>query len=266
VKTKIEWTDTTWNPVRGCVKVSPGCRNCYAEAFAERFRGVVGHPYEQGFDPRLVPEKLEEPLKWKKPRRVFVDSMSDLFQDGVPDYFIGNVFSVMEGSRRHTYQVLTKRAERMADWVTKFDNWLRYAGDTTFAKKLPNVWLGVSVEDRKYGLPRIKHLQRTPAAVRFLSCEPLLEDLGRIDLAGIHWVIIGGESGPNARECSLDWIHDLVEQCSVAEVPVFVKQIGARPCYLDAQTGAKTPFPISDKKGGYIGDFPCHFQREWPRV
>lgn len=262
--TSIEWTDTVWNPVRGCIKISPGCKNCYAEAFAERFRGVVGHPYDQGFDPRLVPEKIEEPLSWKRPRMVFVNSMSDLFQDAVPDWFIGNVFSVMEACRRHTFQVLTKRPERMADWVGKFDAWLRYAGDTTFAKKLPNVWLGASVEDRKYGLPRIDHLRRTPAAVRFLSCEPLLEDLGQIDLTGIHWVIVGGESGRNARECNLDWIHNIVEQCSAAEVPVFVKQLGAKPYYLDTETGAKTPFTITDPKGGYIGDFPCHFLREFP--
>jgi protein gp37 len=262
--TSIEWTDTVWNPVRGCVKVSPGCKNCYAEAFAERFRGVAGHPYEQGFDPRIVQEKLEEPLGWKRPRMVFVNSMSDLFQEYVPDWFISNCFSVMEGSRRHTYQVLTKRPERMADWVIKFDEWLQYAGDTTFAKKLPNVWLGVSVEDRKYGLPRIEHLRRTPSAIRFLSCEPLLEDLGQIDLTGIHWVIVGGESGRGARECNLDWIHSIVEQCSAAEIPVFVKQLGAKPFYLDTGTGAKTPFAITDPKGGNIQDFPCHFLREFP--
>lgn len=266
MKTKIQWTDASWNPLRGCVKISPGCKHCYAEAFAERFRGVAGHPYEQGFDLRLVPAKLEEPLGWKTPRMVFVNSMSDLFQDGVPDYFINNVFSVMEGSRRHTYQVLTKRAERMADWVIKFDEWLRYASDVTFAQKLPNVWLGVSVEDRKYGLPRIEHLRRTPSAIRFLSCEPLLEDLGQIDLSGIQWVIVGGESGRGARECNLDWIHNIVEQCSAAEIPVFVKQLGAKPYYLDTISGAKMPFDITDAKGGNIGDFPCHFLREFPTV
>ncbi len=262
---KIEWTDTVWNPVRGCVKISPGCKNCYAEAFAERFRGVVGHPYEQGFDLRLVPEKLEDPLHWIKPRMVFVNSMSDLFQDGVPDYFIGKAFSVMEGCQRHTFQVLTKRPERMADWVTKFDDWLRYAGDVTFAQKLPNVWLGVSVEDRKYGLPRIDQLRKAPSAIRFLSCEPLLEDLGQIDLTGIHWVIVGGESGRVARECNLDWIHNIVEQCSDAAVSVFVKQLGAKPFYLDTETSAKTPFSIRDPKGGDIRDFPCHFLREFPQ-
>lgn len=264
-ETNIEWTDTVWNPVRGCVKVSPGCKNCYAEAFAERFRGVKGHPYEQGFDVRLVPQKLEDPLGWKNPKMIFVNSMSDLFQVDVPDWYIQNVFSVMEGTRRHTYQVLTKRAERMADWVIKFDKWLRYAGDTTFAQKLPNVWLGVSVEDQKYGLPRIECLRNTPSAIRFLSCEPLLEDLGQIDLTGIHWVIVGGESGRSARECNLDWIHNIVEQCSAAEVSVFVKQLGAKPYYIDTETGVKTPFRISDSKGGNIGDFPCHFLREFPK-
>ena len=230
-ETSIEWTDTVWNPVRGCVKISPGCKNCYAEAFAERFRGVPGHPYEQGFDLRLVPEKLEDPLHWIKPRMVFVNSMSDLFQDGVPDYFISNAFSVMEGCQRHTFQVLTKRPERMADWVIKFDEWLRYAGDVTFAQKLPNVWLGASVEDRKYGLPRIEHLRRTPSAIRFLSCEPLLEDLGRIDLTGIDWVIVGGESGPNARPMHPEWVTTLLCQCKEAAVPFFFKQWGEFASY-----------------------------------
>lgn len=248
-ETKIEWTDVTWNPVRGCVKISPGCRNCYAETFAERFRGVKGHPYEQGFDPRLVPEKLEDPLKWKKPRMVFVNSMSDLFQDGVPDWFIGNVFSVMEGTRRHTYQVLTKRAERMEKWVSDFDVWLRYAGDTVFPKKLSNVWLGVSVEDRKYGLPRIDHLRRTPAVVRFLSCEPLLEDLGEIDLTGIHWVIVGGESGRNARPMRPEWARSLRDQCQAAGVPFFFKQWG--PWAWDDQLlsdglAVEQAFPVSN--------------------
>jgi protein gp37 len=264
-KTKIEWTDTTWNPIRGCTKISPGCKNCYAEAFAERFRGVPGHPYEQGFDLRLVPEKLEEPLSWRTPRMVFVNSMSDLFHKGVPDWFIQNVFSVMEGTRRHTYQVLTKRPERMLAFVVEFDKWLQYAGDVTFAQKLPNVWLGASVEDRQYGLPRIEYIRQMPGAVRFLSIEPLLEDLGEIDLTNIDWVIVGGESGRGARECNLDWIHSIVEQCSAQNVPCFVKQLGAKPYYLDAETKAKTAFEIRDSKGGDIRDFPCHFQREWPQ-
>ena len=187
---KIEWTDATWNPVRGCTKISPGCKHCYAETFAERFRGVPGHPYEQGFDLRLVPDKLAEPLRWPIPKRVFVNSMSDLFHKDVPDDYIVSVVRVMLMADWHTYQVLTKRSERMRDLLkTK----LRFASNRS------HIWWGVSVEDRRYGLPRIEHLRRAPARVRFLSVEPLLEDLGTINLDGIHWVIVGGESGPGAR-------------------------------------------------------------------
>ena len=206
---QIEWTDATWNPVRGCDKVSPGCKHCYAETFAERFRGVARHPYEQGFDLRLVPEKLEEPLRWRKPRRIFVNSMSDLFHEGVPDEYVLQCLDVMRRagwSRGHTFQALTKRAERMRAICSRL-RWdgstLRLAGPgatgTPALTLMPFVWLGVSVEDRKYGLPRIDELRATPAALRFLSIEPLLENLGEIDLTGIGWVIIGGESGIHAR-------------------------------------------------------------------
>ena len=222
---KIEWTEATWNPVRGCTKISPGCKHCYAETFAQRFRGVVGHPYEQGFDLRLVPETLDEPLRRSKPTTYFVNSMSDIFHEGVPDYYVQSIFSVMEGAQRHTFQVLTKRAERMAKWVQDFDHWLQYAGGTTFAKKLPNAWLGVSVEDRKYGLPRVEHLRQTPAAIRFLSIEPLLEDLGEVNLTGIDWVIVGGESGPGARPMEADWARSLRNQCAAAGVAFFMKQM-----------------------------------------
>jgi protein gp37 len=170
---KIEWTEATWNPVRGCIKISPGCAHCYAETFAERFRGVKDHPYEAGFDPRLVPHKLVDPLKWKSSRRVFVNSMSDLFQDAVPEDYIASVGEIMKSTPRHIYQVLTKRASRMADLLSTV--FLPYA-------RLSNVWWGVSVEDRKHGIPRIDQLRRVPAATRFLSIEPLLEDLGEIDL------------------------------------------------------------------------------------
>jgi protein gp37 len=153
----------------------------------------------------------------------------------------------------------------MLAFVVEFDKWLQYAGDVTFAQKLPNVWLGASVEDRQYGLPRIEYIRQMPGAVRFLSIEPLLEDLGEIDLTNIDWVIVGGESGRGARECNLDWIHSIVEQCSAQNVPCFVKQLGAKPYYLDAETKAKTAFEIRDSKGGDIRDFPCHFQREWPQ-
>ena len=214
---KIEWTDTTWNPVRGCKKVSPGCAHCYAETFAERFRGVPGHPYEQGFDLRLVPEKLREPFTWTAPRMIFVNSMSDLFQDGVPDAFIDDVAKVMHETEWHTYQVLTKRADRMRDLL---QTRLRpYALDL-------HIWWGVSVENRRHGLPRIQALQDSPVAVRFLSVEPLLEDLGTLDLHGISWVIVGGESGRGARPMKQEWVVSLRDQCAAAGVPFFFKQWG----------------------------------------
>jgi len=217
INSKIEWTDATWNPIRGCTKISPGCKHCYAEAFAERFRGVKGHPYEQGFDLRMIPEKLLEPLQWKKPRMVFVNSMSDLFQPGVPDDFIIEVVKVMKRANWHTYQILTKRSERMRDLLKDKLN---------FAAAASHIWWGVSVEDRRYGVPRIAHLQATPVRIRFLSIEPLLEDIGRIDLAGVHWVIVGGESGPSARPIRKEWVLQLKNQCSQANVPFFFKQWG----------------------------------------
>ena len=214
---KIEWTDATWNPVRGCVKVSPGCKHCYAETFAERFRGIPGHPYEQGFDLRLVDDKVDEPLKWRTPKMIFVNSMSDLFQRGVPDDFIVRVAKVMQQANWHTFQVLTKRSGRMSELLrTKL----------AFAAGLKHIWWGVSVEDRKYGLPRIDDLRAAPAAVRFLSVEPLLEDLGRINLRGISWVIVGGESGPGARPMDKSWVLTIRDQCRKAEVPFFFKQWG----------------------------------------
>jgi protein gp37 len=205
---KIEWTDATWNPVRGCAKISPGCKHCYAERFAERFRGVPGHPFEQGFDLKLVPHKLAEPLRWSEPRMIFVNSMSDLFQDEVPESYI---------SRVATYQVLTKRSERLRDML---------GGPLREVAGEPHIWWGVSVEDRKYGLPRISNLQATPAAVRFLSVEPLLEDVGKIPLEGISWVIVGGESGPGARPMKEDWVLSIREQCKAAGVAFFFKQWG----------------------------------------
>jgi protein gp37 len=213
----IEWTDATWNPVRGCTKISPGCKHCYAETFAERFRGVPGHPYEQGFDLRLVPKKLAEPLLWTTPKMVFVNSMSDLFHEGVSAEYILAVVDVMRRANWHTYQVLTKRSERMRDLLgTK----LRHAAAE------PHIWWGVSVEDKKYGLPRVAHLQDSPVKMRFLSVEPLLENLGPIDLGGIGWVIVGGESGPGARPMDAAWVHSVREQCQAANVPFFFKQWG----------------------------------------
>lgn len=213
----IEWTDATWNPVRGCTKISPGCKHCYAETFAERFRGVKGHPYEQGFDLRLVPEKLTEPFTWRTPKLVFVNSMSDLFQDGVPDDYIDAVCHVMVKTNWHTFQVLTKRSERMEALL---------ATRLRFAAKQSHIWWGVSVEDRKYGLPRIPDLQAAPAAVRFLSIEPLLEDLGTFDLSGISWAIVGGESGPGARPMKKEWVISVRDQCRQSRVPFFFKQWG----------------------------------------
>jgi protein gp37 len=216
-ESKIEWTDATWNPVRGCVKISPGCKHCYASTFAERFRGVKGHPYEQGFDLRIVPEKLLEPLTWRTPKLVFVNSMSDLFQDGVPDQYIEAVALVMTEARWHTFQVLTKRSRRMAALLST---------TLKFAATHPHIWWGVSVEDKRYGLPRIEHLRSSPAAMRFLSVEPLLEDLGKFDLSGISWVIVGGESGAGARPMKRDWVVSIRNQCSAQEVPFFFKQWG----------------------------------------
>jgi protein gp37 len=214
---KIEWTDATWNPVRGCTKISPGCKHCYAERFAERFRGVPGHPFEQGFDLRLLPEKLAEPLRWSEPRMIFVNSMSDLFHEHVPLQFIARVAATMRIARWHTYQVLTKRSERLRELL---------CGALAESARERHIWWGVSVEDREYGIPRIADLQATPAAVRFLSVEPLLEDVGLLPLEGISWVIVGGESGPGARPMKEAWVESIREQCDAAGVPFFFKQWG----------------------------------------
>jgi protein gp37 len=216
-KSKIEWTDATWNPVRGCTKISPGCAHCYAETFAERFRGVPGHPYEQGFDLKLVPEKLVDPLRWTRARMIFVNSMSDLFHKDVSDAYVGMVAEVMRSANWHTYQVLTKRSERLAQMLQT---------DLREHAQERHIWWGVSVENRRHGLPRIDHLREAPAAVRFLSVEPLLEDLGTIDLTGISWVIVGGESGHGARPMQADWVRSIRDQCEAAGVSFFFKQWG----------------------------------------
>ena len=208
----IEWTDATWNPVRGCTKISPGCKHCYAETFAERFRGVPGHPFEQGFDLRLVPDALELPLRWRSPRRIFVNSMSDLFHEDVPEAFVRQVFEVMRLASPHAFQVLTKRSARMAE-LTK----------TLVVPE--NVWMGVSIENEDY-TSRIDDLMRVPAKVRFLSIEPLLGPIRRLSLHGIHWVIVGGESGPRARPMDPAWVRSIRDQCAKAGVPFFFKQWG----------------------------------------
>jgi protein gp37 len=214
---KIEWTDTTWNPLRGCTKISPGCKHCYAETFAERFRGVPGHPYQQGFDLRLVPAKLAEPFEWSGPRTVFVNSMSDLFQPGVPDEYIEEVVRIMVEANWHTYQVLTKRSDRLLELLST---------KLRFAASHRHIWWGVSVEDRKYGLPRIVHLRKAPAAIRFLSIEPLLEDLGQFNISGIDWAIVGGESGHGARLMQPEWVERIHRICGDAGVAFFFKQWG----------------------------------------
>jgi protein gp37 len=217
LKSTIEWTDATWNPVRGCTKISPGCKHCYAETFAERFRGVKGHPYEQGFDLRLVPAKLGEPLKWRAPKMIFVNSMSDLFHDLVPDSYIVAVARLMVAAKWHTYQVLTKRSQRLRDLLnTKL----------RFAAEQPHIWWGVSVEDKKYGVPRIEDLRNASASIRFLSVEPLLEDLGKVNLHGVDWMIVGGESGPGARPMKKEWVLRLRDECQRHRVPFFFKQWG----------------------------------------
>jgi protein gp37 len=246
----IEWTDATWNPVRGCTKISPGCTHCYAETFAERFRGVAGHPYEQGFELRLVPEKLTEPLKWAASKTVFVNSMSDLFHEGVPDAYIEQVVRVMEVADWHTYQVLTKRAGRLREMLS---------GPLASAAGLGHIWWGVSVENRKPGLPRIDELRAAPAAVRFLSIEPLLEDLGRIDLTGIDWVIVGGESGWRARRMDPAWVISVRDQCHADGVFFFFKQWGGAQKSkhgrkLDGRTYDEMPQPAARPT-------PSRFQR-----
>lgn len=210
---KIEWTEQTWNPVVGCTKVSPGCAHCYAEPMAYRLQAMGTQGYEHGFKLTLLPQRLDEPLRRKKPTIYFVNSMSDLFHEKIPFDYIDRVFDVIRRTPQHTYQILTKRADRMAEY---------------FAGKTPpkNAWLGVSVENKKYGLPRIDHLRTVKASIRFLSVEPLLESLGKINLRGIHWVIVGGESGPKARPMQKEWVDAIRAQCEAKDVAFFFKQWG----------------------------------------
>jgi protein gp37 len=249
-KSKIEWTEATWNPIRGCTKISPGCKHCYAATFAERFRGVDGHPFEQGFDLRLIPDKLSDPLDWKKPRRIFVNSMSDLFHEDVTDKYISRVAEVIVEANWHTFQVLTKRSSRMRDLLnTKL----------SFAAKAPNIWWGVSAEDRQYGLPRIAHLREAEVHTRFVSVEPLLEDIGAVDLSGVNWVIVGGESGHGARPFELDWARNLIGECRRQRVACFVKQVGRRP--WDKGKAIK----LESNKGGEMAEWPEDIRvREFP--
>ena len=212
----IEWTDATWNPMTGCTKITRGCKNCYAARFAERWRGIRGHPYEQGFDLRIWPERLSQPARWRKPRKIFVNSMSDMFHKNIPRQFIDKVFEQMENEDRHIYQILTKRSSLMRSYLRR-----RYTDSQT----PEHIWCGVSVEDIN-GKARIRHLQTAPAALRFLSIEPLLGPIGEIDLDGISWVIVGGESGPKARTLCKEWVLDIRDQCAENSVPFFFKQWG----------------------------------------
>lgn len=210
---KIEWTEQTWNPVSGCTKISPGCKHCYAEKMAERLRLMGCSGYEHGFELTLQPARLHQPEQRKKPTVWFVNSMSDLFHEGVPDDYIDKVMDVIRRTPQHTYQLLTKRAERLPEYFA--------------TRPVPqNLWLGVSVEDRKYGVPRIDYLRKVAAHIRFLSVEPLLEDIGDIDLTDIHWVIVGGESGKGARPMDPAWVRNVKNQCDDAGTAFFFKQWG----------------------------------------
>jgi protein gp37 len=222
----IEWTDATWNPVTGCTKVSRGCDNCYAERFAERFRDVPGHPFASGFDLTLRPERLEQPLAWRRSRMIFVNSMSDLFHKQVPAAFIDQVFTTMEAAHWHTFQLLTKRSSLMRDYLLR-----RYGTD----RGPSNIWCGVSVEDGRVK-SRVKHLREAPARVRFLSIEPLLGPVGALELNGIDWVIVGGESGPRARLMDPQWVREVRDQCEEQGTAFFFKQWGG----LRPKTGGRT--------------------------
>lgn len=217
-KSSIEWTDATWNPVTGCTKITAGCDNCYAARFSERFRGVPGHPFESGFDLTLRPDRLIQPLSWKRPRMIFVNSMSDLFHKDVPKDYIAKVFDTMELADWHIYQVLTKRSSLLRNFLNA-----RYR--TQPAPR--HMWFGVSVEDAG-GSARIAHLRSTNASIRFLSVEPLIGPVGKLDLKGISWVIVGGESGPGARPIDPRWVVDIRNQCLRAKVAFFFKQWGGR--------------------------------------
>ena len=214
--TEIEWTDATWNPVTGCTKIGPGCDNCYASRFAERWRGIEGHPYKQGFDLRLWPNRVDQPIRWRKPRLIFVNSMSDLFHKRVPVAFIDTVFDTMERADHHIYQVLSKRSSLMRRYVNH-----RYPS----TQAPDHIWLGVSIEDSDH-IGRLEHLRQTNAQIRFVSFEPLLGSIGSVDLGGIAWAIVGGESGPKARAMNPEWPRALRDQCLNQDIAFFFKQWG----------------------------------------
>jgi protein gp37 len=329
----IEWTDASWNPTRGCDEIAPGCAHCYAKRFAERFRGVVGHAYEQGFDPRLAPDKLGEPLTWKAPKKIFVDSMSDLFHEAFDFDYIAACFGVMAAAWWHTHQVLTKRPERAAEffaWLETQHNPDRYRhpeliehaavvaekhGQMEIANRLfraandrvgkglwplPNVWIGTSIANQTDADKNVPHLLQIPAAIRFLSVEPLL---GPVDLSrflklarfkadydslvancggedrlpahlrwngklppSIQWLIVGGESGPGARPCNVEWIRSIVRQCAAADVALFTKQLGSRACWSAADDDAPLLARMKHKKGGSPEEWPADLRiRQFPK-
>jgi protein gp37 len=269
----IQWTDATWNPTTGCTKISPGCAHCYIER-TPAFR-IHGRRFTNGHIPLLLhPDRLEQPLHWKKPRRIFVNSLSDLFHEDVPDQFLHEVYHVMEQAHWHVFQVLTKRAERMRNYLT----W-RYGPDEEHSHgRIPSrhIWHGVSVENQHWKSRVIPHLVNTPSAVRFVSLEPLLEDLGDIWdwfprerevsqtrsmwIDGVNWVIVGGESGPQSRDCAIDWVRSIRWQCREAHVPCFVKQLGRQPRVSDG-----VYLNLKDKKGGVLDEWPIDLRvREFP--
>lgn len=211
---KIEWTEETWNPTTGCDKISSGCKNCYAEVMVNRLKAMGAHGYENGFEFSIMPERLKQPYQKKKPTKYFVNSMSDLFHEKMSDNFLNQIFNVIEKTPQHIYQILTKREERMSV----------YLGNRESIP--PNIWLGVTVEDIKSGLPRIEKIRNINASIKFLSIEPLLEDLGRIDLSGIDWAIVGGESGSKARPMKKEWAVNIKQQCEEQRVAFFFKQWG----------------------------------------
>lgn len=248
-RSRIEWTDQTWNVVTGCTPVSPGCDHCYAETFLHRWHGIPGHPFTTGFAPTVHPRRLDEPLWWRTPRRVFVAALGDLFHAKVPDEFVVEVFVRMWWAPEHTFQVLTKRHRRLGSLVPRIADHLRHIEadlaqvdcPTPLTWPLPNVWLGVSAETQQWADIRIPALLTTPAALRWVSCEPLL---GPVDLrpwltspGGVDWVVVGGESGPGARPLDLAWLADLIDQCATTGVPVFVKQLGTAWAHQHGQRG-----------------------------
>lgn len=236
-KSPIEWTEATWNPVTGCTPISTGCKNCYAMRMAKRLKAMGNPHYANGFDLTLHPDMIDKPLQWKKPRLIFVNSMSDLFHEEVPFHFIEAIFSTMKKASWHTFQVLTKRAENLSTLASHL-NWP------------PNVWMGVTVESHEF-VSRIDHLRYIPAAIRFLSLEPLLSPISNINLQNIDWVIVGGESGPGSRPIEVSWVESIHEQCTMANVPFFFKQWGG----------------INKKKNGRLlhgkiySELPCSYKK-----